>query len=281
MTHDDTDTGRSQKEAVGGVFDRAAQGYDGGAIDFFGPAGRDLVEHAAPRPGERVLDVGAGKGAAAVPAAQQVGAEGHVLAIDLAPGMVAGLAARAASEGLANLDAAVGDAEDPPGEPASLDLVLSGLCLFFLPRLDVALARYHVLLRPGGRLAFSWFGDDDARWDPVYAALAADVPAEERQARRPGGGPFSSVVALEDAVRAAGFGEVGTHEVRMEIAVPDGRTWWDEQWTHGRRAQLERLERLGVLEATRDRVVAAVDTLREPDGTLAWRPTLRHTVAVA
>ena len=27
--------------------------------------------------------------------------------------------------------------------------------------------------------------------------------------------------------------------------------------------------------------IAAVDALREPDGTLAWRPTLRHTVAVA
>ncbi len=281
MTHDDTDTGRSHKEAVGGVFDRAAQEYDGGPIDFFGPAGRDLVAHAAPRPGERVLDVGAGKGAAAVPAARRVGAEGQVLAIDLAPGMVAGLAARAAAEGLTNLQATVGDAEDPPGEPGSLDLVLSGLCLFFLPRLDVALARYPVLLRPGGRLAFSWFGDDDPRWEPVYAALAADVPAEQRQARRPGGGPFSSVAALEDAVRAAGFGEVRTHEVRMEVAVPDGRTWWDEQWTHGRRAQLERLEQLGVLEPTRERVVAAVDALREPDGTLAWRPTLRHTVAVA
>ena len=67
----------------------------------------------------------------------------------------------------------------------------------------------------------------------------------------------------------------------MEVAVPDGATWWDEQWTHGRRAQLERLDQLGVLDTTRERVVAAVDALREPDGTLAWRPTLRHTVAVA
>ena len=41
------------------------------------------------------------------------------------------------------------------------------------------------------------------------------------------------------------------------------------------------LDMLGVLEATRERGVAAVDALREPDGTLAWRPTLRHTVAVA
>ena len=99
--------------------------------------------------------------------------------------------------------------------------------------------------------------------------------------RRPGGEPFASLAALEDAVRAAGFDRVTTHEVRMEVAVPDGPTWWDEQWAHGRRAQLERLDQLGVLDATRERVVAAVEALREPDGTLAWRPTLRHTVAVA
>jgi ubiquinone/menaquinone biosynthesis C-methylase UbiE len=281
MTQSSPDAARSQKAAVGGVFDRAAEGYDGGRIDFFGPAGRDLVDRADPRPGQRVLDVGAGKGASAVPAAERVGPEGHVLATDLAPGMVAALAARAEAAGLANLVTEVGDAEDPSGEPGSFDVVQSGLCLFFLPRLDVALARYHAWLRPGGRLAFSWFGDDDARWESVYAELAAEVPADERRSRRPGGGPFSSVAALEEAVRRAGFAEVGTHEVRMEVAVPDGATWWDEQWTHGRRAQLERLDQLGVLDATRVRVVAAVDALREPDGTLAWRPTLRHTVAVA
>ena len=282
MTQSSPDAAQSQKAAVGGVFDRAAEGYDGGAIDFFGPAGRDLVDRAAPRPGQRVLDVGAGKGASAVPAAELVGPDGHVLAVDLAPGMVTALAARAEAAGLAHLVAEVGDAEDPPGEPGSFDLVQSSLCLFFLPRLDVALARYHELLRPGGRLAFSWFGDDDARWEPVYAELLADVPVGERQERRrPGGSAFSSVAALEDAVRRAGFAEVGTHEVRMEVAVPDGATWWDEQWTHGRRAQLERLAQLGVLDVTRDRVVAAVDALREPDGTLAWRPVLRHTVAVA
>jgi len=282
MTPTDPEAGRSQKDFVGGVFDRAAQGYDDGPIHFFGPAGRDLVDHAGLRPGDRVLDVGAGKGASAVPAAERVGPEGSVLAVDLAPGMVAALAARARSAGLAHLVAEVGDAEDPPGGPGSFDVVISGLCLFFLPRLDVALARYHALLRPGGRLAFSWFGDDDPRWDPVYSGMLVDVPAEDQQERRrPGGDPFASVAALEEAVRRAGFVDVRTHEVRMEVAVPDGRTWWDEQWTHGRRAQLERLEALGVLEATRQRVVATVDALREPDGTLAWRPTLRHTVAVA
>lgn len=43
MTSSEPGTARSQKDAVGGVFDRAAGEYDTGPIDFFGPAGRDLV----------------------------------------------------------------------------------------------------------------------------------------------------------------------------------------------------------------------------------------------
>lgn len=271
--------GSEQKTAVAGVFDRAAATYDEAGVDFFTPAGRDLVERAAPRSGERVLDLGSGKGASALPAAELVGPEGVVLAVDLAPGMVDALQARAAELGLANLTAVVGDAEDPPAEDGQWDLVLSSLTLFFLPDFETALTRYRALLRSGGRLAFSWFGPDDPRWSGVYAALAADIPAEEHSARRPGGSAFESPARMAETLAAAGFSDVVTDEVTMEVPIRDGATWWANQWAHGRRATLERLEALGVLDRTRERVVEAVEALREDDGTLAWRPVLRHTIA--
>jgi ubiquinone/menaquinone biosynthesis C-methylase UbiE len=271
----------AQKAAVGGVFDRASGGYDEGGIAFFGPAGLDLVERADPRPGERVLDVGSGKGASALPAAERVGPGGLVLAVDIAPGMVAGLRSRAVDAGLANLTATVGDAEAPPATPGVWDLIQSSLTLFFLPHLDVALARYRELLRPGGRLAFSWFGDDDPRWNEVYRTLVAEIPGSEDTPRRPGGDAFSSPASIAEALERAGFREVTTEEVVMDVAVPSGAVWWEHQWTHGRRFTLERLEQLGRLESSRERTVAAVEALREEDGTLAWRPTIRHTVAVA
>lgn len=271
--------GSSQKVAVAGVFDRAAAAYDEAGVDFFTPAGRDLVERAAPGPGDRVLDLGCGKGASALPAAERVGPEGTVLAVDLAPGMVAALQVRARSLGLRNLTAVVGDAEAPPVAEGGWDLVLSSLTLFFLPDLDAALARYRELLRPGGRLAFSWFGPDDQRWSRVYDALAADIPVEERSARRPGGSAFDSPASLAGALSAAGFSDVVTHEVTMDVPIRDGVTWWENQWAHGRRATMERLEVLGVLTRTRERVVEAVEALRENDGSLVWRPVIRHTLA--
>src|SRR4029453_8672518 len=55
----------------------------------FGPWGPRVVELAALRPGLRVLDVACGTGLVARLAAQAVGVDGRVAALDLNPGMLA------------------------------------------------------------------------------------------------------------------------------------------------------------------------------------------------
>ncbi len=87
-------TPEQMKAGVAGVFDRAAATYDQVGVDFFRPIGRFLVSRTAPRPGERILDLGCGRGASALPAAEAVGPTGAVLATDLAPTMVEARPAR-------------------------------------------------------------------------------------------------------------------------------------------------------------------------------------------
>src|SRR5687767_2902240 len=108
-----------RKASIAAVFDRAADSYDRTGVEFFKIVGRRLVELAAPQPGERVLDLGCGRGAAALPAAEAVGSSGRVHATDLAPGMVAGVLDEAAASGLTNVTAEVGDAEAPEVPAAS------------------------------------------------------------------------------------------------------------------------------------------------------------------
>lgn len=52
------------KAHVTAAFDRAAGSYDRLGVTFFTPMGRRLVERVDPKPGERVLDVGCGRGRA-------------------------------------------------------------------------------------------------------------------------------------------------------------------------------------------------------------------------
>ena len=55
------------------VYDDVADVYDTTGVEFFTPLGRRLVEQAGMREGERVLDIGCGRGAVLLPAAEAVG----------------------------------------------------------------------------------------------------------------------------------------------------------------------------------------------------------------
>lgn len=62
------------------------------ALPFFATFGRELAGWCGLRPGQRVLDVAAGRGAITLPAARAVGPRGLVVAVDNAPNMRAALA---------------------------------------------------------------------------------------------------------------------------------------------------------------------------------------------
>ncbi|MBW6439200.1 hypothetical protein KZ829_36295 [Actinoplanes hulinensis] len=60
------------------IFNEAADDYDSVGVDFFSPFGAALAEAAAIAPGERVLDVGCGRGTVLFPAAAATGPPGRV-----------------------------------------------------------------------------------------------------------------------------------------------------------------------------------------------------------
>ena len=263
------------KAGVAGVFDRAAATYDQVGVDFFQPLGRFLVDRTAPRPGERVLDVGCGRGASALPAAEAVGPTGSVLATDLAPSMVD--AVRSAAAELPWLTAEVGDAEQPPDGP--YDLIQASLVLFFLPDLDAALTRYREVLAPDGRLGFTWFGERDMRWDPVFGALTADLPDSEKPPRDADGGPFTSIEAMHAHLDAGGWSEMTTETLTHDVHVRDADHWFEWTWSQGFRFVLENLEGRGLLEAARERVGRLIEDMAASGGDVTWRAEVRATVA--
>ena len=140
-----------QQTAIAGVFDRAAATYDRVGVELFGPVAERLVAELDPRPGERVLDVGCGRGAVLLRAAVRVGPGGAVDGVDLAPQMVEAARAEARAAGL-DVDVRVGDAMAPGPGRGPYDVVASSLVLFFLPDPAAALRAWRELLVDGGRL---------------------------------------------------------------------------------------------------------------------------------
>lgn len=236
----------TEKAAIAGVFDRAAATYDQVGVPFFGPAGAELVSVAAPRPGERLLDVGCGRGASLLPAAVAVGPAGLAVGVDLAPAMVA--AAAAATVGLPQVRVHLGDAEDPtvPELPdGSVDLVLAGLVLFFLPDPAAAVRRYATLLHPGGRLAVSTFAESTAGDEAAYRALLAGVlpllpPAAPRQSDRPPPDRrLRTRRSMVELLQPAGYTSLRFVERDYPVVFDSPERHWAWAWSHGLRSLFE------------------------------------------
>ncbi|HJV21638.1 MAG TPA: methyltransferase domain-containing protein [Holophagaceae bacterium] len=124
-----------------GDYERIARGIVGVA--------EHVVRIAAPRPGERVLDLACGTGNTAL-AARARGAE--VTGLDLTPELLAVARDRAAAAGWDDLAWVEGDAEDLPFPEGSFDVLLSSCGIMFAPdpaRVAAELAR---VARPGARL---------------------------------------------------------------------------------------------------------------------------------
>lgn len=138
----------------------AAGDYLTVAGELFADLGPRLVEAAGLRAGDRVLDIAAGTGNAAIPAAL---AGAAVVACDLSPRLLALGRVDAAIRG-ADLDWDVADAGRLPYADASFDAALS--CLGVLDAGEMLR-----IVRPGGRIALlSWTPDSvGGRLDPAVA----------------------------------------------------------------------------------------------------------------
>jgi SAM-dependent methyltransferase len=115
------------------------------------PAARVVVETAAPRAGERVLDVGCGTGNGALLAAER-GA--IVVGVDPAARLLDVARARTADAGL-DVEFLAGEAAALPVPDASFDLVLSVFAVIFAPDPDDAFRGMARALAPDGRLVMS------------------------------------------------------------------------------------------------------------------------------
>lgn len=267
------------KTYIAGVFDRLAETYDNVGVDFFTTFGRRLVEVAGVGPGEQVLDVGCGSGAVTFAAAAAVGAEGSVTAIDLAPAMVERTARDVQERGLGNVTVRVGDAESPGFEPASFDVVLAGLVLFFLPDQPAALRAYRALLRDGGRLGLTTFPPQpDGGWSRVAKEIQAYLPGGATT--RPDSAPLAAPEALEQALRDAGFADARAATEESFVQFRDLDHWWSWAWSQGQRAALERVPE-DEIEPLRERCRGLLADETNADGSISLRQLVTYTVATA
>ena len=210
------------------------------------PAAEVTVDHLAPRPGERIVDLGCGTGNALLVAA---GAGASVLGVDPSQRLLEVALSRATEAGI-EAEVALGEASSIPAADRSVDAIVSVFGLIFAPDAPAAAAEMGRVLSPSGRLVYSaWLprGVLAEQMARRRAAMADLVPApppgpppmawHERPAVEELLGPLGFSVSLQEhripfrgeSPAAYVEGQLASHPMWLEaraVLEPAGR--WDE-----------------------------------------------------
>ena len=186
------------KAKAAAAYNAAADYFDHPISSFWHRFGRRTVERLVLREGETILDACCGSGGSALPAAEAVGPEGKVIAVDLAEALVGLGKAKARERDLANLEFKTGDMLALGYPDASFDVVVCVFGIFFVPDMVAATKELWRMVRPNGRLALTTWGPD--LFEPANGAFWEAIREERPDlVLQPMGADFDACGAARDA----------------------------------------------------------------------------------
>ena len=195
----------TQAGRIRATYGAAANHYCAAPLAFWDRFGRRTVERLALPRGSRVLDAPCGAGASAIPAAEAVGNDGAVLALDSAQHLVELGAARARERRLNNIEFQIGDIETLNLPAGAFNAVVCVFGIFFAADIQAQLARLWRAVAPDGALAIT-------TWGPRLFAPMCRLWQQEVQRVRPdletgpaAWDPLTTHDGIRDAFRRAGL----------------------------------------------------------------------------
>jgi len=187
------------------------------------PLGLKAMEVLAPKPGERLIDVGCGCGDTSLELARRVGDAGAVLGADISAPMLAVARRRAEAAGLAWARFAQADSQVEAFEPA--DGVFSRFGVMFFADPTAAFANLYKALKPGGRVAFvCWRPLAQNPWMTVPMAAVAPLlpePLPPAPPDAPGPFAFADRDRLRGILAGAGFTDIAIEASDQKIGQGD------------------------------------------------------------
>jgi SAM-dependent methyltransferase len=209
------------------------------SLEFLGPIRDRVLENARVRPGEAVLDVGAGDGLIAFGAMPLVGEAGRVVLCDVSQDLLDHCLSAAKELGVAERAEFVrAAAEDlSPIPDGSVDVLTTRSVLIYVQDKDAAFREFHRVLRPGGRMSIfepinNYFPDDmndfwgfDAHLvrdlvEKIWVSEGWDAPNH----------PNDPMMNFNERDLLRGAEAAGFVEVHVELVIDVESGTWVEDW---------------------------------------------------
>lgn len=269
-------------------YSRMAEAYEAYAVPQNASLVRRLLDLAAVKPGQGILDVGCGPGNLAFEVARRVGDGGRAVGVDLAEGMVSLAKTRAAREGLRNVRFEVMDGRNLSYPRATLDVVASCLGIPSVGH-SQCFAEAHRVLRTGGRFVFcvgtgggtgsevgTAYRDTRERFRPPNPPLDLQRLLEARQVIQATGEPEALRKPGVTVPRLRGVGFVDVRVITEShpaiFRTVDDYLRYQSAWGDNEREW--RLMSHSTREAFRREFAARVEGFARPDGFAYTREVL-------
>jgi malonyl-CoA O-methyltransferase len=261
------------------AFSRAAEGYDAAATLQREVASRlaeslDYLDDPALglAPPQVVVDLGSGPGHMSA-ALQKRWPKAQVLALDIAPGMLAQVRGNAGGSRFNPFTRrpipVCADARALPLADRSVDVLFSSLCLQWVEDLPAVFAGMRRVLKPGGLMLVSTFG-----MDTLIELRQAFAAADEA----PHVSPFTAIGPFGDALIAAGFKDPVLDRDEFHLGHPDLASLMRELRGIGATNALAGRRRSLTGRARFARASEAYEAMRSADGQLpvTWEVIYAH-----
>jgi ubiquinone/menaquinone biosynthesis C-methylase UbiE len=200
-------------------WDKAVEYYEASWREQLRPAQELLLEMAALKPGELVVDIACGTGLVTFPAVEAVGPKGEVCATDISQSMVDRAQEIANERGLRNVSFQRMGAEELTLPDATFDVALCALGLMYVPDVKLALVQQLAVLKQGGRaVAAVWGARDKCGWAEIFPITDARVESEVC--------PMFFQTGTKDVLKTtfeiAGFQDVELQRISATLDYADG-----------------------------------------------------------
>src|SRR5262249_24509567 len=217
---------KKAKEKAAASYNAAADHFDDEPLSFWDLIGKRTVTNLKLPAGAKVLDIGCGTGASALPAAQAVGKNGLVVGVDLAARLLGRARTKARAAGLDNIEFRLADMTALNYPDASFDVVVSVFSIFFVPDMEGLVRELWRMVRPGGRLAVTTWGP--RIFEPAYSRWLIAV-GRERPDLVTAFNPWDRITDVMSVRKLLQDGGVRDAEVIPEMGVQPLRSaddWW-------------------------------------------------------
>jgi len=215
------------KQIVEQIFDGAAESYNRVGPSIFTQFGERLIAYMSLKPGMSVLDVATGTGAALLPAARQIGREGHVTGIDLSGAILKQAERNARAAGLTNVTLRKMDAENLDFPDRTFDAVICAFAIFLFPDVNAALREISRICKPGACLSVTVFNKTIELFAPAFGLFSQTCAAYKIHILQTTHHVAYAPEEIETLLKQSGF-----HSIKMKVEANDivyakVDDWWE------------------------------------------------------